>query len=65
MERNGFFLFIGNGGGVELAYDDGDFIIPGRIGRPKRIRFPSLGARPGARAPYKFRVRSLGRFFIM
>lgn len=46
MERNGFFLFIGNGGGVELAYDDGDFITPGRIGRPKRVRFPASAPEP-------------------
>ncbi len=34
-------MFIGNGGGVELAYDDGEFAVPGKPGKPKRIRFPA------------------------
>ncbi|MBE9531900.1 MAG: hypothetical protein IME98_03750 [Proteobacteria bacterium] len=34
-------MFIGNGGGVQLAYDDGEFKVPGRSGKPKRIRFPA------------------------
>lgn len=32
-------MFIGNGGGVQLAFDDGEFKVPGRVGRPKRMRF--------------------------
>lgn len=42
MEGKGFFLFVGNGGGVEFTFDGETKGVLGKSGKVLRVRFPAL-----------------------